>query len=44
MNHQQLAIMWINYNGLKVTEKRIAQTMKTPAYALERMLKDRKVI
>jgi hypothetical protein len=44
MNHQELAIMWINFNGLKVTEKRIAQTMKTPAFLLERMLRDRKVI
>jgi hypothetical protein len=44
MNHQELAIMWINFNGLKVTEKRIAQTIKTPAFLLERMLRDRKVI
>ena len=42
--HEQLAKLWITYNGLKITEKRIAQTMQTPCEFLYRMLVDRKVI
>lgn len=43
-NHEKLAKLWIQYNGQKVTEKRLALTMKTSEMQLERMLNDRKVI
>jgi hypothetical protein len=42
--HKQLAEIWITYNGLKITEKRIQQTLKTPFEFLLRMLKERNLI
>jgi hypothetical protein len=43
-NHEKLAKLWIEFNGQKVTEKRISIAMKINQVQLERMLKDRKVI
>ena len=43
-NHEKLAKLWISFNGQKVTEKRLALTMKMNESSLERMLKDRKVL
>jgi hypothetical protein len=43
-NHLKLATLWIQYNGQKVTQKRLEMTLKTSEVSLERMLKDRKVL
>jgi hypothetical protein len=42
--HKELAVIWINYNNQKVTDKRIAQTMRTPFDLLVYMLKQRNLI
>lgn len=43
-SHQQLASIWIQYNGQKVTDKRLATAMKLTISQLESILKQRGLI
>jgi hypothetical protein len=42
--HQQLAIIWIKYNGQKVTDKRLAIAMKLTTNQLQSILQQRGLI
>lgn len=42
--HENLAALWIEYNGQKVNPKRLVIAMKLTFDQLHTMLKDRKVI
>lgn len=42
--HIQLASIWIQYNGQKVNEKRLATAMKLTIAQLESILKQRNLI
>jgi hypothetical protein len=44
MTPEKLAAIWITYNGQKVTDKRIALTLRIPTETLIRMLKERNLI
>ena len=42
--HKQLASIWIQYNGQKVNDKRLATAMKLTISQLESILKQRNLL
>lgn len=42
-HHVKLATLWLMYQGLKVNEKNILRTLKTPVESLEYILTQRRV-